>query len=229
MNKVRNSDAIMMDIHTHILPGVDDGVQSYEEALAVLKAQRDSGITQVVITPHVHSVAQKVSSKTYQERFEALKKQIAIDLPEMTLYLGFELRHHQFKKVNYADYVFQGFKKPYILMEFSWSKPDNITEVIYDLVAKGFVPIVAHIERYDYLSLEEVKRIKSYGAIIQINSGAVLGLDPKRYNRLAHKYLKEGLVDIIASDCHNMDTRRPNLVEALQKAPKGFKNTELEV
>ncbi|HHX76338.1 MAG TPA: hypothetical protein GX698_03050, partial [Acholeplasmataceae bacterium] len=63
----------------------------------------------------------------------------------------------------------------------------------------------------------------------QINSGAVLALDPKKFNRLAHKYLKEGLVDIIASDCHNMDTRKPNLVEALQKAPKGFKNIELEV
>lgn len=219
----------MMDIHTHILPGVDDGVQTYEEALKVLEYQLNTGVNKVVITPHVHNSAQKVSSKLYEELFNKLKTQVAIDLPEMTLYLGYEVKYNRFKNVDYETLIFQGFKKKYILVEFSLQSKDPILEVIYNLVAKELTPIIAHIERYTYLKMDEVERLKSYGALIQINSSAILGLDGKVYKKIAHQYLKAGLVDIIASDCHNLDTRKPNLIEGFKKAPKDFKMKELEV
>jgi len=218
----------MMDIHTHILPGVDDGMQTYEIALEALKYQFKSGISHVVLTPHVNNAAQKVSSKEYLSRFNAFKAQVANDLPEMTLYLGHEVRYSPVKHIDYEEFVFQGFSKKYLLIEFSTKTTDPIHDVIYDLTVKGFTPIIAHIERYLYLEMEEVIRIKSYGAQIQINSGAILGIDGKVIRKRALKYLKMDLVDYIASDCHNMDNRKPNLVEALKKVPKDFKMKQLE-
>ena len=219
----------MMDIHTHILPGVDDGVQTYDVALEALKYQLNSGVSHVVLTPHVNNVVQKVSSKEFLARFNDFKDKIKNDLPEMNLYLGHEVRYHLHKPVDYGMYVFQGFKKKYLLIEFSPINPDPIHDVIYDLTAKGFTPIIAHIERYFYLEMDDVVRMKSYGALIQVNSGAILGLDPKQYNKQAKRYMKSGLVDIVASDCHNMENRKPNLMESLEKAPKDFKMKELEV
>ncbi len=218
----------MMDIHTHILPGVDDGMQTYEIALDALKYQLKRGISHVVLTPHVNNAAQKVSSKAYPERFEAFQTQVSKDLPEMTLYLGYEVRYSSVINIDYEEFIFQGFNKKYLLIEFSTKSMDSIHDVIYDLTVKGFTPIIAHIERYLYLEMEEVVLMKSYGAQIQINSGAILGLDGKVIRKQALKYLKMGLVDYIASDCHNMDKRKPNLAEALKKVPKDFKMKELE-
>ena|SRR5690554_2052699 len=219
----------MIDIHTHILPGVDDGVQTYDVALDALKYQLNSGVNHVVLTPHVNNVVQKVSSKEFLARFNAFKAQVATDLPKMHLYLGHEVRYHEHKPVDYENFIFQGFKQKYILIEFSPTSPDPVLDIIYNLTAKGFIPIIAHIERYSYLEPLDVHQLKSYGAIIQVNSGAVLGIDRKPYCKLAKKYLKLGLVDIIASDCHNMENRKPNLMESLEKAPKDFKMKELEV
>jgi len=213
----------MMDIHTHILPGVDDGVQTYEVALEALKYQLNSGVKHVVLTPHVNNVVQKVSSKEFLARFEALKQAIQKDLPKINLYLGHEVRYQEHKPVDYEKYIFQGFKHKYLLIEFSPNSPDPIHDVIYDLTAKGFIPIIAHIERYSYLEVDDIMRMKSYGAIMQVNSGAILGIDRKPYCKLAKRYMKLGIVDIIASDCHNMDNRKPNLVESLKKVPKDFK------
>lgn len=218
----------MMDIHTHILPGVDDGMQTYEIALDALKYQLKSGISHVVLTPHVNNAAQKVSSKEYFSRFNDFRTQVAKDLPEMNLYLGHEVRYSPVKNIEYEEYIFQGFNNKYLLIEFSTRTSDPIHDVIYDLTVKGFTPIIAHIERYLYLEMEEVILMKSYGAQIQINSGAILGFDGKVIRKQALKYFKLGLVDYVASDCHNMDNRKPNLVEALKKVPKDFKMKELE-
>lgn len=225
----RKNHKYMMDIHTHILPGVDDGVQTYEEALAVLKHQLQSGVNKVVITPHVHNSSQKVSSKEYVKLFYDLKKRVEVDLPEMTLYLGYEVKFNQEKSKEYHNFVFQGFKEKYLLIEFSVQNKERIHDIVYNLVAKGFTPIIAHIERYLYLDMFDVERIRSLGAIIQVNSGAILGLDGKQFKKQAKKYFKKGFVDIIASDCHNLECRKPNLMEALKKAPKDFKMKVLEV
>lgn len=218
----------MMDMHTHILPGVDDGIQTYEMALEALKYQLKTGISHVVLTPHVNNAAQKVSSTEYLTRFNTFKDKVSTDLPQMTLYLGHEVRYSPVKTLDYEAFIFQGFKQKYLLVEFSTRTIDPIHDVIYDLIVKGFTPIIAHIERYAYLEMEEVVLMKSYGAQIQINSGAILGLDGKVYKKQALKYLKTGLVDYIASDCHNMDSRKPNLAEALKKVPKDFKMKVLE-
>lgn len=217
----------MIDIHTHILPLVDDGSQSIEESLAMLKMQLDQGIDQVILTPHVQNRVQKVSSNEFTKRFDELQKIVKEQLPEMQLYLGAEVKYDEFKDTDYDKYVIRGTN--YLLIEFSTTKEEPIVDVIYNLIAKGYQPIIAHIERYRYLSIDDIKRLKQDGALIQVNSNAVLGIDGFKYKRLSHKYIKLNLVDFIASDCHDGTKRIPNVKKALDKFKKIFTNKELKL
>ena len=226
--RLKKKSDYMMDMHTHILPGVDDGAKTFEEALKMLQLQYEQGIHKVVLTPHVQNKVQRVSSKEYLDRFKMFEKDVSNIMPDIKLYLGAEVLYDPFKKTNYDAYVFKGFSKKYLLIEFSTVIEDPITDVLYDLVAKGYQPIVAHIERYPYLTDDDVRRIKDDGSYIQVNSGAVLGTDGRHYKKRAHHYLKLGLVDFIGSDCHDTKSRKPNVFKALKKAPKNFKMRELE-
>ncbi len=217
-----------MDIHTHILPGVDDGAKTKEEALEMLKLQIKSGITKVVLTPHVNNNVQKVSSKRYEDLFNEFSKYVYDNLEGIKLYLGYEVKYNPMRHTNYEEYIFKGFKHKYILIEFSTNHEEPITEVVYNLLRKGFIPIVAHAERYLYLKFDDVKQLKEDGALIQINSGALLGNDGRVYKKQAYKFLKHQFIDFIASDTHNMHDRKPNLALALKKFAKNFQMKTLE-
>lgn len=217
----------MIDIHTHILPGVDDGAASYEEALEILKMELASGVNRVVLTPHVQNRVQKVSRNEHPKIFNDFKRFVEEHLPEIKLYLGSEVKYDEFKETDYDRYLIEGTN--YLLIEFSQTKEENIIDVLYNLISKGYQPILAHVERYTYLTIEDVKRIKLDGSLIQVNSGAVLGTDGLKYKRLAHKYIKLGLIDFIASDCHDTEKRGPSLSKALKKLGKKFVNKELNL
>ena len=216
----------MIDMHNHILPLVDDGAKSYEMALSMLKMELAQGITRVVLTPHVQNRVQKVSSKELKPRFEAFKAYVKEKLPEMTLYLGAEVKYDALKTTDYERFVFEGTK--YILMEFSTKEHDPISDVMYDLIAKGFKPILAHIERYPYLELDDIIRMKNDGVLIQVNAGAILGSDGFATKRRAMKLINLELVDLIASDAHNTLTRKPNVLPALNKIAKKFDQNKLK-
>ena len=217
----------MIDIHTHILPGVDDGSQNTQESLEMLKIQLNQGINRVVLTPHVYSVAQKVSSKSFPSLFENFQKVVKDKFPEISLYLGAELKYNPHRNMDFESLAFKGFNHKYILIEFSMRVKEPIVEVLYNLTRSGYTPILAHGERYLYLNLDDYKQIKKDGTLIQINSGAVLNLDGHKLKRRANLLLKNNLVDLIASDAHNTDTRSPNLKEALDKVSKTFIQKEL--
>ena len=108
----------------------------------------------------------------------------------------------------------------YILIEFSMQKSVNISEVIYDLVANGYVPIVAHVERYDYLTTKDLCDIKKNGGLIQINSLSFLH---KSYKKTLKYLLKNKMVDFISSDCHNDTDRNVTFDEAKRIINKKYK------
>lgn len=216
----------MIDMHAHILPSVDDGAQSYEEALEMLKSEFEQGVTRVVLTPHVQHRVQKVSFDEFLPIFQTLENQVKIELPEMKLYLGAEVKYDAFKKTDYLKYSIQGTN--YILIEFSVKNPEPIVDVLYDLVAKGFQPILAHAERYAYLTNEDIVSIKKDGSLIQVNAGAILGMDGAKAKKTAMKLINEELVDLIASDAHNAKDRNPNVSKALSKISKKFDKNKLK-
>ncbi|MBO5852984.1 MAG: hypothetical protein J6Q74_04155 [Clostridia bacterium] len=210
------------DIHTHILPGIDDGPKTADESLEMLLMQQKQGITDVVLTPHFllsHGsiedflAKRDVSFKILMEKIKESKLPININL-----HLGAEVRYD-------PNLIYSDISKlcigntSYILLELAGSYPFNFEQTIQWLISKGITPILAHIERYDYLFSNQklLEELFDLGVIFQSNASSLKSV---RYARRVKKLIKQGYVRVLASDAHNTVTRLPELVKGLCAVPK---------
>lgn len=194
----------MVDIHTHILPFVDDGSESLEASIRMLVEEMNQGVSHIILTPHTLRMDMKpYTLNDLLKSFESFKKNIEKNY-NVKLYLGQEI-------YTSSDVITQLRKKNvitinnsnYILLELPYlEEPNDIDEIIYACNILGFKIIFAHIERYDYISIKEIERLKSLGALFQINSGSLFSKHKEIKNK-ALKLLKSNLVDFIASDIHS--------------------------
>lgn len=205
---------MFVDLHTHILYDVDDGSKDVETSLLMIEEAIKQDVKHIILTPHVQSRVQKVDRKVHYERFDKLKQEVSKRGLDIQLFLGAEVLYRSHLTPDYKTLTFGSSK--YLLVEFSMREEQPIEEVVYDLSCMGYIPIVAHVERYDYLTFEDYYKIKQTGALIQVNTTSFLGLDKKVKPKLPLKMIKEGLVDLIASDAHNLDNRKPNLKTCYQ-------------
>lgn len=187
----------MVDIHTHILYGVDDGSDSIETSKYLLEQAKNNNIDKIILTPHQNEELKR--SEELKSRFIKLKK----DLKDYDIdfYLGSEIYYYSnmIKDLDNNELLTMNNSK-YILVEFSTRMETDISSICYDLKIKGYIPIVAHIERYPYLKLDDYTDIKAQGALIQVNSKS---FENKCYKKQLKYLLKNKLIDFIASDCHN--------------------------
>jgi protein-tyrosine phosphatase len=209
---------MFLDLHTHILHAVDDGSPSIENSILMLQEEINEGVTHVVLTPHMQSRVQKVERTMHHERFQELQDAVQKEKLPIRIYLGAETLFRSHLNPSY-DELTLGHSR-YILLEFSTREEQPIEEIVYDISRMGFIPIVAHIERYSYLSFDDYAAIKKTGALIQVNTTSILGLDKTVKPKLPIKMIKEGLVDLIASDTHNLDVRKPNMMMCYQVLKK---------
>jgi protein-tyrosine phosphatase len=188
----------VIDIHTHLLPGVDDGSPTPEVSVEVLRRFAEQGVEVVVCTPHLDaSKAGSVKYEDYQRAFEALVR-VAPAAPELRL--GWEIMLDVPGADLRAKYLSLGGSTA-VLVEFPRvGIPTRALEEIWRLRMSGIVPVIAHPERYFGCTTAIVKRWKDSGAVIQTDSQMLLGGGPM--SRLAQDMLQEGLVDVIASDNH---------------------------
>ncbi|MDA3932005.1 MAG: hypothetical protein PF513_04640 [Tenericutes bacterium] len=197
----------MIDIHTHLLPFVDDGVDDFEQAIEIIKSLFSQGINHIFITPHYYRTRNFLSTVSENEKiFAELKKKVEYLSIDVSLHLGNEI----FYDKNTLKNIEKGFVLPlmnkFYLIEFSVNESVyNITEAIYNMVAKGYKPIIAHIERYSNLSkIEDIKLIKKIGAFIQVNAYTILSQGSFLNKRFIKKLLKNNVIDFIATDSHRM-------------------------
>ncbi len=206
----------MLDIHTHILPNVDDGSKSLEESIELLRSEVNNGVTTVILTPH-----QNARIKTKNElikRFLEFKKEIDF----IDLYLGSEIYYYDDLIADLVnDRVLTINNSKYVLVEFSTRTETNIADIVYEIVLKGFKPIIAHIERYPYLTLENYLAIKNNGGLIQINASSY---EDKYFKKKTKILLKNKLVDFVASDCHNTKTRNVDFSNIKKVVEKKYKD-----
>lgn len=187
----------MIDIHTHILYGVDDGSPNSETSKFLIDEEIKNGVKKIILTPHQNEECKRTIELI--ERFESFKNEFKAY--NIDFYLGSEiyyysnmiddLKRNELLTINNTKYV---------LVEFSTEIETDISSIIYDLKINGYLPIVAHIERYPYLSLKDYDEIKKNGALIQVNSKS---FERKIYNKRLKYLMKKDLVDFISSDCHN--------------------------
>lgn len=191
----------MIDIHAHVLPFVDDGSKSIEDSIAMIEQSATLGITDIILTPHYRG-NYVATPQQLNKQFEVFKKAVQEKGISVNLYLGQEIYvDSEMLSDLENNKVITLNNSKYLLIEPEYNACD-ITEYVYDLVIKGYVPIVAHVERFKYISIEEVCEIKRLGGLIQVNASAFFGKEFNTDKRIVKKLLKQGLVDFVASDVH---------------------------
>lgn len=202
----------MIDIHSHLLYGVDDGAKSFEESVQMLEMAKEQGINSMILTPHYRRGMFKFPVQDVEAHFAKLKgaaAKIGIDL-----YLGTEFHVNS----SIVEYIKEGRCKTlagtaYVLAEYRHDTEFSyIKSSVQDLLFHGYIPIVAHVERYECLrEIEHIEILRDMGALIQVNADAVLGIDGFRAKGYVKKLLKNEYVDFVASDSHGIKQRVNNL------------------
>ena len=192
----------MIDIHTHILPGVDDGCKDYASAKQMVINEIWQGVTEIVLTPHFRYNYNKPYNELV-EKFNEFKQELNNDGVEIKLHLGQEIFvDKDYKKILASDSVNGIDRSKIILIEFDYNKEIDYADVVFEIKHMGFTPIVAHVERYAHFTLEDAFEIKDIGGYIQINSSSLMKKRDKKEHKFVRKLLNEGLVDFVASDKH---------------------------
>ena len=207
------------DIHCHILPGIDDGSPDAETSIAMLRANKAQGVTQIIATPHYYS---DISIRDFLSKRSAAFDSLRKSLFEQNLNLGISMRvgaevyyrPSLVEQENLPSLCINGTK--YLLLEMPFAEWESRALHNIDLIINtfGLTPIIAHIERYlPYNSSRTISELLSKNVIIQMNAGYLLN---KKTSKRAKSMIKDGTIDIIASDCHNLDTRAQNLLSAFE-------------
>ena len=207
----------MIDIHNHFMPDVDDGSKSIEMSKELLQIASDQGVTTIFLTPHVNSSETRVSRDIHMKQYNALKplaQRLGIDL-----YLGAEIYiPYRLPDLEYSTLTLGDSKA--ILIEFSPYMETPILDHAYNLKHRGFEVIIAHVERYNYLTVEDMIELKHIGVYLQVNASSVIKAGHPEHAKRARMLIKHDLIDFVASDSHNTTSRPPRLLQAYKELCK---------
>lgn len=205
----------MIDIHAHILPGIDDGAVDMNMSLEMIDIAYNQGVRGMIATPHYYPGHRNCSYEECEDAYRSLKEQIISKYTDLELYLG--------REIYYKDEVVDSLRNgsihtmagtKYVLTEFPTGCEYKLIEkAVRKLVQAGFYPIIAHAERYACLrkNWEQIEDLAEAGAYYQINAenfGRGLFHSDKQFCK---QMLKRDLVHFIGSDCHNTSNRKPNI------------------
>ena len=212
----------MVDIHCHILPGVDDGSGNFNDAIEMAELAAASGIRSIVATPHCNmpDVFQNHWTPKLQEAFNKLQKEVSARKIPVTLFHGQEI----FLASGFLELIKQGKlisinHSRYFLIEFKPQENASIAiRKLQKMIAEGYVPIVAHPERYGFVQEygDMVYRMKELGCLVQINKGSLKGRFGRAARDRAFDILRNHDADFIASDGHSQYSRTPYLEDAYE-------------
>lgn len=212
----------MIDIHTHILPGIDDGVRTEEESVAFAKIAVEDGITRMVATPHCKEGSWENDLTVVRKQVAVLqavleRHRIPLDLlPGAEVHICPDLvaRIRDGRAPTLAD------NGKTLLLELSLTQPPpvELENLVFKLKLAGILPIFAHPERIQYFhdDIDRYAEVIRLGAWGQITAGSVLGTFGSGARQFSEELIRKGLIHVLASDAHNTRGRPPRLMEALE-------------
>jgi len=205
------------DWHSHILPGVDDGVRTIEEALDILALYEKLGVKAVWLTPHV---MEDIANTTayLKERFRELK---TVYKGSVCLYLAAEyMLDNLFReRLDIGDLLPLGERKDHLLVETSYyNPPTDLYDLLERIKARGFYPVLAHPERYIYMNDKEYRRLKEAKVQLQLNLPSLVGLYGKIVRNKTEYLLSNGFSDLWGTDCHSFQMVHHICADKLRKS-----------
>ena len=214
-----------IDIHSHILPGIDDGAKNMQETIKMIDIAVEQGIKAAIATPHYHVGVGPEYLTNYQKAYQEVAQYIEENKIPLQLYRGNEIYYSEsIPERLRAGKLRTMCGSRYVLVEFSPDMEYSAMErAISKLLYEGCWPIIAHAERY--VALRQVSRVEELiriGAYIQLNTNAIAGKEGWATKRHCHKLLKAGLVHVIGTDAHSSRTRRPQMKECLAILDKKY-------
>jgi len=219
--KIATKSLVSVDIHSHLIPAIDDGAKNMERSIEMILSLKELGYCKLIITPHVSDMFLN-SKENILEGYNRLKEEldrrkIDIDLEVAAEYYVDDTFDMLLKK---RDILTFGEEK-YLLFELSYfTEHQDLEGLIYEIILAGYRPILAHPERYVYFhnDFNRYKELKSTGVLFQINLNSIVGYYSSEIEKVVKRLIKEGLVDFIGSDTHHKQH-----VKSLKKC---FKNSE---
>ena len=203
--KVPITSGLSVDIHSHFLPGLDDGVSSFEEAIQTLRYFIDRGYRKVVTSPHIMSDYYRNTPDTINLKLEELRLKIR----EHQLQIEIESAAEYYLDEGFVEKIKKGeklmtFGENYLLFETSYlNKPNQLNTVIFDILSAGYKPILVHPERYQYIEkFEDFEEIKNRGVLFQVNINSFTGHYSGMSRKFAEQLVDKQMVNFLGSDCH---------------------------
>ena len=197
-----------VDFHSHILPGLDDGARTLDDALMLAGAMRSWGFERVYCTPHINALYRN-TPEIIRPAFEELKEALEIHGVDLDIRMSAEYRlvPETWHEVLEKDWLMP-IEDKYILMELPISKRSEMKDInpleeFRRIVSMGLTPILPHPERYFYLSRHELMDFIEAGVKVQCNYGSLAGLYGEEAQDNANQIVKDGLADLYGTDMHN--------------------------
>lgn len=219
----------MIDFHSHILPGIDDGSRNLEQSIAMVNEAKEAGFTKIISTSHYMENYYECKER---DRRQLLKK-VQENVQGIELILGNEiyitnniielLQNGQASSINGTKYVL--FEFPLIT-----TRPMNDKEVIYRLVENGYIPIIAHPERYPFIqeNPDYLFELEEMGALFQANYGSIIGMYGLKAKKTLKILLKNNLISFFGSDVHRPEQVYNKMPKIIKKLKKIISNEEFE-
>ena len=222
----------MIDMHSHILPGIDDGAESIDVSLEMARLYVDEGVDRVVCTPHIFPGLYNNSGPQIRAAVNDLQSQL--DLAEIPLKLTPGADNHispDFVARLRDGHLLSLGDTRYVLVEPpNHVAPARLEDLFFDIILAGYVPILTHPERLTWIEekYDFIQRLAKCGVWMQVTSGSLLGKFGKRARYWAERMLSDGHVHILATDAHDHIRRRPDLLKGRLAAEKlvGIEETE---
>jgi protein-tyrosine phosphatase len=215
----------MIDIHCHLLPGIDDGPELMDESLALAQFAVDRGITHSVLTPHIHPGRWDNEVQSIQASVDTFKKALADKCIPLKVGMSGELRVGlealQMVASHQVPFLGKWDNNYVVLLEMPHSRiPMGMQQMIQWLMQRNIRPLIAHPERNkDVLrKLDNIQPLVDAGCLFQVTSGSIVGQFGSTARNRARQLLEMGVVTVLATDAHNLKRRPPNLDEGRDAA-----------
>ena len=221
-----------VDIHSHILPGIDDGARNIKESILLISEMKKMGFSKIIGTPHTIPGLYDNTNKSIIDSFNKIKIK-GVDIGYASEYM---LDKSLIKRAEEKKLL--TISKNYVLIEFSFlSNHNNLYEILFEIQTNGYTPIIAHPERYFYFHADfyNYSRLKKHGCLFQVNLLSLTNYYGNDVNKICRRLIKKGYVDYIGSDFHSLkhvEYSKKNKVqgidqEMLKKIEILFQNNKL--
>ena len=193
-----------VDIHSHILPGIDDGAKNIDESISLISKMKKIGFSKIIGTPHVYEGVHNNTKESIESSFDELNKN---DLKKVKVSYGAEYMLNDSIIKKAANKSLLCLKDSFVLVEMSYiAAPKQLYEIIFELIHNGYMPIIAHPERYRFYhnNFKNYEKLKKYGCKFQLNLFSLTNYYGKDVMSVSEKLLKMEMIDYVGSDIHNV-------------------------